>query len=175
MAKDKKRSSTATARRIWLAGVGAYGRGLTEAQEAIKDITGKGSDVFEELVMKGQMIEKVVEVKGKDMMGKAQIPTMPDLNLDERIKKMRSRLNRGEDEQIDDLEARMDVIEAKLDRVLELLEPKAKTPAAKPAAKRKAPAKKPAPKRKAPVKTQRTPKKTVAEKMADKKASIEKT
>lgn len=148
MAKDKKRSSTETARRIWLAGIGAYGRGFTEAQEAIKDITGKGSDVFEELVMKGQMIEKVVEVKGKDMMGKAQMPSMPDLNLDERIKKMRSRLNRGEDEQIDDLEARMDTIEAKLDQVLELLAPK-KTPA------KKAPAKKTATKKPA-AKTQRT-------------------
>ena len=60
---DKKRSNTETARRIWLAGIGAYGRAFTEAQEALKDVTGKGSEIFEDLVQKGQVIEKVVEVK----------------------------------------------------------------------------------------------------------------
>jgi len=37
---SKKRSGTDTARRIWLAGIGAYGRAFTEAQEALKDVTG---------------------------------------------------------------------------------------------------------------------------------------
>ena len=40
MPDDKKRSNTETARRIWLAGIGAYGRAFTEAQEALKDVTG---------------------------------------------------------------------------------------------------------------------------------------
>ena len=125
------RSTTDTARRIWLAGIGAYGRAFTEAQEALKDVTGKSSEVFEDLVQKGTMIEKVVEVKGKNMIDKASVPS---LDIDERIKAMRARLSRGGSDVNDDIEARLAAVEAKLDKVLDLLEPK-KT-AKKPSAKR---------------------------------------
>ena len=161
--EDKKRSNTETARRIWLAGIGAYGRAFSEAQEALKDVTGKSSEIFEELVQKGQGIEKVVEVKGKSMMDKA---AMPNFDLDDRLKAMRSRLSGGGDGDTD-LEARLSVVEAKLDRILALLEPakaKSKTPAKKPVKRastkrattvRKKPAvkKKPAAKKEATKKT----------------------
>jgi len=61
----KKRSSTETARRIWLAGIGAYGRAFTEAQGALKDVTGKSSEVFDDLVQKGEIIEKVLSDNGR--------------------------------------------------------------------------------------------------------------
>lgn len=134
MSKDKKRSSTETARRIWLAGIGAYGRAFTEAQEAIKDVTGKSSEVFDDLVQKGEMIEMVVAEKRKDIVKKADIAVdkampdikMPDLHIDERIRKMRSRLSGSEESRgvSESLEARLSAVEAKLDRVLALLEPK---------------------------------------------------
>ncbi len=151
--KDKssdKKPTGETARRIWLAGIGAYGRAFTEAQEAFKDVTGNTSKVFDELVQKGEMIESLVGAKSKSMMKKAK---MPDLDLDDRISKMRSRLSRGEEmaQDIDALEARMNAMDAKLDKILSLLEPK------KPV--RKAPkksVKKPA---KKTTKTQRTAKK----------------
>ncbi len=127
MPDDKKRSNAETARRIWLAGIGAYGRAFTEAQEALKDVTGKGSEIFEELVQKGQVIEKVVEVKGKSMMDKASVP---NFDLDDRIKAMRSRLSRSDD--LDsNFEDRLLVVEAKLDRILTLLEPTSKKPSMK--------------------------------------------
>jgi len=148
---DKKRSNTETARRIWLAGIGAYGRAFTEAQEALKDVTGKGSEIFEELVQKG-------------------------FDLDERIKAMRSRLSGGGDVDAD-FEDRLSVVEAKLDRILALLEP------AKPKAKRpaKKTAKKASPKRAKTVRTKKlaaknttsgktkAKKKTTAKKAAAKK------
>lgn len=136
----EKRSGTDTARRIWLAGIGAYGRAFTEAQEAIKDVTGSTSKVFDDLVQKGEMIETVVSAKGKQMMDKAQ---MPNFDLDDRIAKMRSRLSRGEDAAADmsSMEERMDAMEAKLDKILALLEPKKTT-------------------RKSPTKTKRTTKKS---------------
>ncbi len=120
--KKNKRSSGEAARRIWLAGIGAYGRAFTEAQEALKDVTGGTSRVFDELVQKGEMIEMAVDAKRKDLMDKA---SMPDFNMEERIQKMRSRLARGEDmaEDINDIEERLDRIEAKLDAVLEAMKP----------------------------------------------------
>ncbi len=162
MAKDKKRTSTETARRIWLAGIGAYGRAFTEAQEALKDVTGKGSEIFDDLVQKGEMIEKVVEIKGKSMMDKAKVPDfeMPDFDipgfdLDERIKAMRSRLWRGGEPDTEEFEDRLSTVEAKLDKILSLLETKKpvrkkairKKPAKKAATQRTVKAKKPSPKK----------------------------
>ena len=169
---DKKRSNTETARRIWLAGIGAYGRAFTEAQEALKDVTGKGSEIFEDLVQKGQVIEKVVEVKGKKVMDKAAVP---NFDLDERIKAMRSRLSGGGDVDAG-FEDRLSVVEAKIDRILALLEP------AKPKAKRpaKKTAKKASPKRAKTVRTKKpaakkTPsRKTTGQKTTAKKAAAKK-
>ena len=121
--ESKPRSTSETARRIWLAGIGAYGRAFSEAQEALKDVSGKGGEIFEDLVQKGTMIEKVVEVKGKNLMEKANVPNfdVPNLDLDERIKSMRSRLM-GSGEAAGDVSARLDLVEAKLDKILALLE-----------------------------------------------------
>jgi len=94
----KKRSSTETARRIWLAGIGAYGRAFTEAQGALKDVTGKSSEVFDDLVQKGEIIEKVVEYKGREFLDKSKEVSgieVPSLDIDERIKRMRERLSMG--------------------------------------------------------------------------------
>lgn len=140
MTDKKKRSSTESARRIWLAGIGAYGRAFTEAQEALKDVTGKGSEVFDELVQKGEMLEMVGKAKGKEALEKAQMPSfdMPDFDIDDRIKAMRSRLSRSGKNSADDAlyEDRLAAIEAKLDRILDLLEPK--KPARKKPVKRAA-------------------------------------
>ena len=160
MAKDKKRSNTETARRIWLAGIGAYGRAFTEAQEALKDVTGKGSDVFDELVQKGEMLEVVGKTKGKEILEKAQLPEfdMPDFDIDDRIKAMRSRLSRSDkpSEEVYHLEDRLESIEAKLDKVLSLLEPE------KPA--RKKPVKRTSTTRRQKTKAKKAPIKKVASK-----------
>ena len=67
-------------------------------------------------------------------MDKARVP---DLNMDERIAKMRSRLMRGEEVAADmsDFDARLTAVEGKLDRILDILETQ-KAPARKPAAKK---------------------------------------
>ena len=55
--------------------------------------------MFDELVEKGEFIEMAVGEKRKELMDKAGMPgiQMPDLHMDERIAKMRSRLMRGEE------------------------------------------------------------------------------
>jgi len=123
---EDKRGTGETARRIWLAGVGAYGRAFTEAQEALKDVTGKTSGVFDDLVQKGEIIEAAVSSKRKDLMKKAGVP---GFDMEDRIAKMRSRLSRGEaaDADVSDVEARLDAMDAKLDKILKLLSKPTKT------------------------------------------------
>lgn len=167
--ENNKRSTGETARRIWLAGIGAYGRAFTETREAVKDLTGEASEVFDDLVQKGQMFEAVIGMKSKEAMSKAgvkdiKMPDVGDFKLDSRIKKMRERLKSsvGFDEAPDAVsDDRLDAIEAKLDSVIALLKAQQaqKTPArkmatqrTKPAAK-KSPAKKPATKKTAAKKS----------------------
>lgn len=127
---DEKRGTGETARRIWLAGLGAYGKAFSEASESFKDVTGKTSEVFEELAQKGEFIEAAVSSKRKELMKKAGVP---NFDFEERIAKMRSRLSGGEDAAGDlvgdmaGLEARMDQMDAKLDKILKLLSKPAKT------------------------------------------------
>ena len=139
MSDKKKQSTSDTARRIWLAGIGAYGRAYSEAKDAVKDVAGKGTGAFNELVQKGEMLETVGKAKGKEMLEKAQLPEfdMPDFDIDERIQAMRSRLSRGgkTSEEVHHMEDRLAAIEAKVDKILELLEPKKSAPK-KPARKK---------------------------------------
>jgi len=46
----KKSDEKDAIRKIWLAGIGAYGRAFTEAKGAVESLTGKSSEVFEELL-----------------------------------------------------------------------------------------------------------------------------
>ncbi|WP_017930987.1 phasin family protein [Robiginitomaculum antarcticum] len=178
---SEKRSTSDTARRIWLAGIGAYGRAFTEAQGAIKDVTGKSSAVFDELVQKGQVFEAVGKAKGKEIVSKAQVP---DIDIDSRIKSMREKIKEAGSKSSDwvedhvpdfgrkdsaktDIESRLDVIEAKLDAVMRVLNVKV---APKVAAKKRAVKKQPVKK----IKTQRTPAKPVVSKPAAKKTAAKK-
>lgn len=162
MSDDKKRNATDRARRIWLAGLGAYGRAFTETKEAFKEVTGEASDVFDDLVQKGQMVEMAVGMKSKQAMDKAGEAMekagvgdlkMPDLKIDDRIAKMRERLKASAGFETQpaphsDLEDRITALEAKLDAVLAQLNPPAKKkPAAKKTTARKTAAKKTTPKK----------------------------
>ena len=138
--KDKKSKTGDTARKIWLAGIGAYGRAFSEVQEGLSKATKGSSKVFEELVQKGEQLETIVTHKSKETIEK-----MSDgLDLDERIAKMRARLKRGghDAHDNDDLEERLERLEAKLDEVLALLKPKKRAPRKRVTAKKPAQTKK---------------------------------
>ena len=149
MSKDKKPNplSGDTARKIWLAGIGAYGRAFGEAQEQLTKVTKGGGKVFDDLAAKGEMIETMVSHKSKEMAKDAMEKVgavSGGLDMDDRITKMRSRLKRADNDDTDSLEERLASVEAKLDEVLKLLKPAPK----KRATRKPAPKKKPAPKAK---------------------------
>lgn len=114
------------ARKIWLAGIGAYGRAFSEAQESIAKMSDETSKYFEDLVSRGEEIENEVETRGREIAQK--VKSSPAFSMDDRIKEMRDRLKRsgglgagvlsGDHDRMDALEARLDAIEEKLDAVL---------------------------------------------------------
>jgi len=147
MTDNKNKSpnkSTDTARKIWLAGIGAYGRAFSEVQEGLSKATKNTSKVFDDLVEKGEVLETVVTHKSKEAFEKVSDKLgdkMGDgFDMDDRIAKMRSRLKRGGDNT--DVEARLDAIEVKLDEVLKLLKPKKAAPKKKAATRKNPVAKK---------------------------------
>lgn len=160
-------------RKIWLAGVGAYGRAFTEAKGAVDSLAGKGSEVFDELVQKGEMLETVGKHKAGEMMGKGKAAVddiKPDFEIEDRIAKMRARLSGTLDKSDDRLSARVDRLEAKLDAILEKLDIGDAAPA-----KKKAPAaRKPKAASKTKMTTQRTPKSPAAKGHAAKKPAAKK-
>ncbi len=169
---DKKNAADKdTIRKIWLAGIGAYGRAVTEAKGAVDSLAGKGSEVFDELVQKGEMLETVGKYKASELVGKGKAAVediKPDFEIDDRIAKMRARLSGAAEKRDDRLAARVDQLEAKLDAILEKLDigdaaPKKKAPARKRAA----------PKKKMTTQKTKT-KKPAAKKPAAKKTSAKK-
>ena len=59
-AESKKLFDGDIARKIWLAGVGAYGRAYDEAQDAAGKFAQSANQTFDELVAKGEKIEDTV-------------------------------------------------------------------------------------------------------------------
>jgi len=125
----KPAQSADTARKIWLAGIGAYGRAFSEAQETVAKLTGESARVFDDLVAKGEAIEKQVEERGRKVAAKVAPGA---LSLDDRIKRMRERIGLGEDQgslidEVSALRARVAALEARVEE----LSRGAKKPAAK--------------------------------------------
>ncbi len=109
----KSQHSADTARRIWLAGIGAYGRAFTEAQEQVAKLTGESARVFDDLVAKGEEIERKVD-EGRRRMAERMGPAGGA--FEERIKKMRERIGLiGDDSALEErvaaLEARVAALE----------------------------------------------------------------
>ena len=108
--------SADTARKIWLAGIGAYGRAFSEAQESIAKLTGDSAKIFDELVAKGEAIEKTVEARGRKV---AERVAPGALSLDERIRRMRERIGLVEEpsalaDELDALRARVSALETEV-------------------------------------------------------------
>ncbi|GLQ21892.1 phasin family protein [Algimonas porphyrae] len=182
MADDKQsKKTTDMARRIWLAGIGAYGKAFEDGRDAIRglsgELSGKTSDVFETLAEKGEQLETAAKIKGAELAGKASglgSELQSNLAIDERIQAMRDRLSGSQEDRVDALEARLAAMEAKLDLLIkQTATTKRATPTKTTTTRtRKAPAKKAAPKKTA---KKTTAKKTAVKKPATKKAAAKTT
>lgn len=130
--KEMAEKASETAKNIWLAGLGAYGKALDEAQEKYGEVSEKvnkeSSRLFEELVAKGKKLEgdtseKLTEAKEKST-----------ASLEERLAQVKESLNFSK---TDEPTAQLEEISNKLDLVIEALGAK-KAPVKKTATKKAA-------------------------------------
>ena len=91
------------ARKIWLAGLGAYGKSMDEAQNNFEKVTEEANKLFEELVAKGENLES--EAKGKIKQ------TTSDVEA--RVAEVRKKLGLdadNSDQKIEELSAKVDAL-----------------------------------------------------------------
>jgi outer membrane murein-binding lipoprotein Lpp len=88
--KIKETASTAEdmARKIWLAGLGAYGEGFEEVKGRIESLSTDSSKFFDELAAKGEKLE----TEGKDKIKQVKSDVVAKADIDSRIETVRTKL-----------------------------------------------------------------------------------
>lgn len=100
--KSKVGDAEEFARKIWLAGLGAYGKSFDEVQGQYEKLNVEASKVFEELVSKGAELETDAKGKFKEK-----------ANIEERVAEVRQKLGldkQSADEKIAELSAKIDAL-----------------------------------------------------------------
>ena len=102
---DSTEAKESLAKKIWLAGLGAYGQGFDEALEQYNKVNEKTSQLFGDLVKKGSDLEDKTRSKLEE------VKIQSSNSLDQRVNAIREKLNLGQNEE----ETRLERLEAKLD------------------------------------------------------------
>ena len=100
--KGKVTEAEEFARKIWLAGLGAYGKSFDEAQGQYEKISVEATKMFEELVVKGSKLE----TEAKD---KFQVKA----NVETRVAEVRQKLGldkASSDDRVEELSAKIDAL-----------------------------------------------------------------
>jgi hypothetical protein len=107
--KGKVTEAEEFARKIWLAGLGAYGKSFDEAQGQYEKISVEATKVFEELVVKGSKLE----TEAKD---KFQVKA----NVESRVAEVRKKLGLDKvssDDKVAELSAKIDALTAAVAKI----------------------------------------------------------
>ncbi len=83
-ANDTFETAEEVARKIWLAGLGAYGKGFEEIQSQYEKLNNETSHLFEDLVSKGEKLEADTKkkLKANGSVGKRVEDVRKTLGLD---------------------------------------------------------------------------------------------
>jgi polyhydroxyalkanoate synthesis regulator phasin len=132
--KIKETASTAEemARKIWLAGLGAYGKGYEEVKGRIEALSTDSNKLFDELVVKGQKLE----TEGKGKVEEVKNEVVAKTEIESRIETVRAKLglnSTDNDQKIEELSTKIDALTAAVAKLA--TQPAAKT-VAKPAEKK---------------------------------------
>ncbi len=101
--KAKFNEAEEFARKIWLAGLGAYGKSIDEAQGRYEQLSTETQKMFEELVVKGEALEE--DAKGKFKQTTSEV--------EERVADVRKKLGLdadNSDQKIEELSTKIDAL-----------------------------------------------------------------
>jgi polyhydroxyalkanoate synthesis regulator phasin len=122
--KETAASAEEMARKVWLAGLGAYGKGYEEIKGRIESLSTDSNKLFNELVVKGEKLE----AEGKDKVEEVKTKVAAKTEIESRIETVRNKLglnSTDNDQKIEELSAKIDALTAAVAKL-----------AAKPAAKK---------------------------------------
>ncbi len=124
MIKEKAATAEEIARKVWLAGLGAYGKGYEEVKGRFETLSTDSNKLFDELVVKGAKLE----AEGKGKVKEVQTKVAAKTEIETRIETVRTKLgfnNTDSDQKIEELNTKIDALTAAVAKL-----------AAKPAAKK---------------------------------------
>jgi poly(hydroxyalkanoate) granule-associated protein len=114
MVTTKVNQAEDLARKIWLAGIGAYGKGFDEAQGQYEKLNTEATKLFSDLVDKGEKIEGEAKEKFQ-----AETHSIKN-NVEARVADVRSKLGLDKKEPEEkDSEEKIEELSAKIDALTE--------------------------------------------------------
>jgi polyhydroxyalkanoate synthesis regulator phasin len=119
--KETATSAEEMARKIWLAGLGAYGKGYEEVKGRIESLSTDSNKLFDELVVKGEALE----TEGKDKVKQVKDDVLAKTEIESRIETVRAKLGFAKTSQEPKLEELSLKIEALTEAVAKLATPAA--------------------------------------------------
>jgi hypothetical protein len=111
MIKDKAASAEVMARKVFLAGLGAYGKSYEEAKSRLETLSTDSNKMFSDLVAKGEKLE----AEGKSKFTEAKTKLVAKTEIDSRVEAVRVKLglnNSDADMRIEELNAKIDALTA---------------------------------------------------------------
>ena len=109
MIKEKAASAEEMARKVWLAGLGAYGKGYEEVKGRFEALSTDSNKLFDELVVKGEKLE----AEGKDKVKEVKTKVAAKTEIEARIETVSNKLGfntSNSDLRIEELNAKIDAL-----------------------------------------------------------------
>ncbi len=111
--KETASSAEEMARKIWLAGLGAYGKGYEEVKGRIESLSTESNKLFDDLVVKGEKLE----TEGKDKAKQVKDDVLAKIEIESRIETVRSKLGLSKteaeaDPKLEELSLKIDALTA---------------------------------------------------------------
>ena len=111
MIKDKASQVEVMTRKVFLAGVGAYGKSFENTKNRFESLTTESNTMFTDLVARGEKLE----TEGKSKLAEVQTKISAKADLEKRVETLRSKLGfkkTDADHKIEALKAKIDLLTA---------------------------------------------------------------
>ena len=107
--KEKAETAEELARKVWLAGLGAYGKGYEKISGRFEALSMDSNKLFDKLVVKGEKLE----TEGKGQVKKVTTKVAARAEIESRIETVRTKLglnNTDLDNEIEELDVKVEAL-----------------------------------------------------------------